>query len=314
LQPKINMMKKKLLFLFTCANFYAQPVLTASDINPLSVSSTNYNAEISTIPVSAGGPNQIWDYSSLVLDETGTSSAQSVSTAPFSSNYPTANFFVQTGDGVDLEYGIYNLTPTKLEALGATDSTGPSLTFSNPSTIFVFPFTYNLSFTDSFTIIGTSDPETITKTYDAYGTLSTVFGTYSNVIRLKQVQGQFTNYNWIALNPYRELMSAASNLTGDVFYSVNEPTNLGMETNYEKSNFTVYPNPSNGIITIGNTSNIPKYFVTIYDVFGSQISSTKQLSGNSNDIDLTKMASGIYFVKMTTLDNDLLYSTKIIKN
>jgi Secretion system C-terminal sorting domain len=298
-----------------CNNLFAQPVLTSSDINPLYISSINYNAEISSIPVSPAGPNQVWDYSSLVLDQTGTSLVQSVMTAPFSSAFPAANFFVQTGEGADLEYGMYNLTSTKLEVLGATNASGLIATFSNPLTVFVFPFTYNLSYTDSFTT-GTSNPETgtITKTYDAYGTLTTAFGTYSNVMRIKQVQGQFTNYNWITLNPYRELMSAGLSSTGDVFYSVNEPTNLGLQTNLEGSNFAVYPNPSNGFITIKNVFNMQHFFVGIYDVFGNEINITKQFSGSSNDIDLTNMASGIYLLKFFNVDNKMLDTIKIIKN
>jgi len=73
----------------------------------------------------------------------------------------------------------------------------------------------------------------------------------------------------------------------------------------------IYPNPSNGNITIsfGNALS-QKRFIEIFNFLGQKLYSEKNLSsGNQKEINLNVM-EGIYFVKM--YDGANLYTKKII--
>ncbi|MBN8695092.1 MAG: T9SS type A sorting domain-containing protein [Bacteroidetes bacterium] len=74
-------------------------------------------------------------------------------------------------------------------------------------------------------------------------------------------------------------------------------TSIG--SNQATAVLTIYPNPSNGIITI-TTNNAIDATVFVYNVLGKLIA-TKQLNGiSSNTIDLSAQANGSYFVVFKT--------------
>ena len=61
-------------------------------------------------------------------------------------------------------------------------------------------------------------------------------------------------------------------------------------------NITLYPNPSNGIITL-RVANTNDFNYTVIDVVGNVVNS-KHVIGNTSVIDLTNNAKGIYFVNI----------------
>lgn len=72
-----------------------------------------------------------------------------------------------------------------------------------------------------------------------------------------------------------------------------------IESNQATAVLTIYPNPSNGIITIA-ANNAIDATVFVYNVLGKLIV-TKQLNGiSSNTIDLSAQANGSYFVVFKT--------------
>lgn len=72
-----------------------------------------------------------------------------------------------------------------------------------------------------------------------------------------------------------------------------------IESNQTTAVLTIYPNPSNGIITI-TANNTIDATVFVYNVLGKLIA-TKQLNGiSSNTIDLSAQANGSYFVVFKT--------------
>ena len=61
---------------------------------------------------------------------------------------------------------------------------------------------------------------------------------------------------------------------------------------------TLYPNPNNGRFIIGNEKyNIID--VNVYDVYG-RLMKTVDVNGNSTEIDVSELSSGIYFARITT--------------
>ncbi|MDC0118073.1 T9SS type A sorting domain-containing protein, partial [bacterium] len=74
---------------------------------------------------------------------------------------------------------------------------------------------------------------------------------------------------------------------------------------YDATSVVVFPNPVNDIIQIKGTS-IQKARITIYDIRGRKQANFKRLGPNK--IDVSKLASGFYFLKL----NELVY--KVFKN
>ncbi len=312
---KIFLMNKILLLSFFYCYCFAQPVLNASDINSISNNYIMYSSESTLIPVSASGSNQVWDYSSLPLTFDVGRSEEVVTSAPLSGNFPAANFFIRSLQNVqnaDYIYEIYNLNSTKQETLGLTANNVQILSYSNPSTVFVFPFTYGATFTDTYSANGGVNTNTITKIYDAYGTLTTSFGTTTDVMRIKEVDGVYTEYKWIALSPFRELMTAY--LINDLlqYYGVNEITTLNTNTATLAADFKIYPNPTRDFIRIENTINRKGSFITIYDLLGNEIIKEPYHIKNK-EINLSNIAKGMYFVIITNSENIVLHSSKFLK-
>jgi hypothetical protein len=71
----------------------------------------------------------------------------------------------------------------------------------------------------------------------------------------------------------------------------------------------VYPNPTNGIITISNQDNLTIEKVEIVDVLGKIVSVKTE---NTSQIGISEMTNGLYFLKMYSGEN--VFVKKIIKN
>lgn len=94
---------------------------------------------------------------------------------------------------------------------------------------------------------------------------------------------------------------------------VTAVTNLGINKNMEK-NFSVYPNPSNGIINIdAKNSNLGNLNVSIYNLLGQQVLQRELENNNAGTyrIDATnKLSSGTYIVNIKSGSSS--YNSKIV--
>jgi hypothetical protein len=69
---------------------------------------------------------------------------------------------------------------------------------------------------------------------------------------------------------------------------------LGLKENALASDsISVYPNPTNGLVTVNSTTAVKA--ITVYDTTGKQISSSK-----TNTVDLSNQAKGVYLVQVQT--------------
>ena len=81
--------------------------------------------------------------------------------------------------------------------------------------------------------------------------------------------------------------------------------------NFEIDNIVIAPNPSKGIFTIhSGTSDIDK--LEVFDLTGKKITTETDLDRQNFKLDLINVASGIYFVKITS--NQQTTVKRIIKN
>lgn len=85
---------------------------------------------------------------------------------------------------------------------------------------------------------------------------------------------------------------------------LSSTTNLNEKIS-TKTNATVFPNPTNGIVYVTTENNVSTV-VELYNVVGEKLSSDK-IQGNTHQLNLTSYPSGVYFLKLNNK------TTKIIK-
>lgn len=314
-------MKKFTITVVLFINFtiFAQPVLNSTDITTTgSITATTLTAVATGFSAGLAGANQVWDYSSLILTPAGTGTTTIVATTSFSASFLGANLIYKTTFGTDSFYTYYKLTTTQQELVGYSSDTNVLINFSpNPQSVYSFPFTYGLVVNDTYATTfdpGTNNPFTVT--YDAYGTLIMPFGTFNNVIRSKKLDGIAPDYTWFTTNPYQVILTASISSTGvasNVRFS--QPSNLSTIQNTLNKQFEIYPNPTSGSFTIKNIDfSNSENFLNVYDVLGNQIIRKQKIDSDSKDFDLNNAATGLYYIKITNKNNNILFTDKIIKN
>ncbi|MEO8516928.1 MAG: T9SS type A sorting domain-containing protein, partial [Flavobacterium sp.] len=89
---------------------------------------------------------------------------------------------------------------------------------------------------------------------------------------------------------------------------------LAVDNNiFTTENIAIYPNPSNGVLTIENRtdSTLGNVSIQVFDVLGKQIYTHNYTNLIREDIDLTKESKGLYFIELQSDSKVLHY--KLIK-
>lgn len=83
----------------------------------------------------------------------------------------------------------------------------------------------------------------------------------------------------------------------------------GIEDPETQSNFTIYPNPGEGILRIENKTGLRNCLVSITDIFGREIIKNQEITFNSSDntcnLDLGNYSPGIYLVRISSEGRNL---------
>jgi hypothetical protein len=291
-------MKKKyfisFVILFSSLTLIAQPQLNSTDF-PAVYSSNIYTADISSLTsVGNAGANQSWDFSGVPLTLDGTISVVPANTTPYFANFPSANYCWRTTSNGNTytEYEYHTLTSTNFTTIGSASASGVSI-LSNPNTIFTFPFVFNTTVNDVYQY-QLGSPITSISTYDAYGTLITPFGTFTNVIRKKTIESNdaFTYYTWFTTNPRAVLMDGAIS-AGDAYLYIYDNAPLATSDFQEQNLVGIYPNPADNVLNLMVDSSITIEKITILDFTGKII----KTSGGLEQIDISNLSSGLYFIK-----------------
>ena len=81
-------------------------------------------------------------------------------------------------------------------------------------------------------------------------------------------------------------------------------------TNYASNLFNIYPNPTSAKVQISAEENINE--VNVYDTTGRLVKSLKSIESKEAQLDLSKLSSGVYFIKVSSLTSN--GTKQIIKN
>lgn len=91
-------------------------------------------------------------------------------------------------------------------------------------------------------------------------------------------------------------------------YTLSGPTGIGETKMNDESAYSVFPNPTTGKLIVTATSLNHPTLISLIDVTGRTVISVKT-TVSQNELDLSGLTSGVYFVKLESLD---LATTRIV--
>ena len=324
-------MKKTLQNLITgsalliCAISSAQPTITATGTNPVIGNSFTYTTTSYFAPGSAGA-NQTWNFSSSTGTSGGPSNCVTVGSTPNGSSFPNANIaFHNTGAS---NYSYQKTSATACQNYGVVSSTGVILSYSNPEDLSRFPFTYNDTYTDPWSVTFINGGYTYYRTgttsitADGYGTVITPTGTFSNALKIHMVQTyqdsadigvpyiiSYVNdeYLWYANGTNASLAACFSiavngGTPSQSGFYVGTPVGVN-DINQYLNSFNLSPNPAISNITIGfNLTEDKKVEAKLFNSLGQQVLNSIPGNGiqgsNTMSFDIATLPDGIYFAQI----------------
>jgi hypothetical protein len=339
-------MKKNYLFMITFLLFstvvISQPVITYSGNCPqvgdrydLALFSGNIN------PGSAGG-NQTWDFSDVTSDGTSILYAISPAQTPYGDYYPDANIAFNYNN--EEAYSFALTSPSEFLNLGTAsiqNSMEVIIYYSDPAKLMEFPFAFNDTYDDSFYgsfssgTLEVHQSGTITSVADGWGNITTPFGNYNSVLRVKTQRTQIdsawmggnfvysstTNYidfEWydpdIAMPVFSIAITESAGVTDTSGTYLTTPQSI-TELNNRSNNIMAFPNPATDFVTVVfNADNTNPLTITITDVSGRTIWHMEKeisLTGRQSIIvPLNNIKTGLYFVNIN--DGKTVKSRKLI--
>jgi len=117
---------------------------------------------------------------------------------------------------------------------------------------------------------------------------------------------QIISYNLFYLpnaSPSATWTSINGTGTPVIILDLTDPTSVNQVS---KNNISVYPNPSNGLVTI---NGVEKASVNVYNTLGALVMS----ANNVNSIDMSALANGTYMVKVTTANESVVKQVVLTK-
>ena len=88
---------------------------------------------------------------------------------------------------------------------------------------------------------------------------------------------------------------------------------LSINTSDFNNTIKIYPNPSNGVITIKNNSAIELNSISVYDILGNQVQIKQLIASSDQSLDLTNLTKGIYLARIESVNGQVKTQKLIIK-
>lgn len=258
-----------------------------------------------------------WDFKDLTSNQ----ELNSIIWKPFSSateqqraTYNTSTYYIEDKTGNKPTYFFSN--DKNSHKLQGFDFSGQSYIYSKPLDYYIIPMEFGKNYESNFSIKDDVTEGILTTTYDGEGTLSLPNGEYENIHRIRiftrtvfddKSDTTYTReYHYIQKETgiilLRLLEGEPTTAPGQSFYSYEYYDSPATSVNEALSNLTnLYPNPaSNNLIIVVPNSIVTNY--EIVDLNGTNLLSSKY----TNYIDISSLNSGIYFVKATLINQEIV--------
>jgi len=198
------------------------------------------------------------------------------------------------GSQTDVAYSVQQTADSGYIVAGETNSADGDITM-NYGLYDFWVVKLSACVLDSPVIILTGDTLSTALTYNSYQWQlnGTAIPGATNAIYIATVNGTY------ALN-----VSDTNNCTGaSALYDIS---GLGVSTIASSAAIHIMPNPTTGIINITGAGQVN---ISVYDVVGQMV---KQ-AYNAEKISISDLPSGMYFIKLTSKDGQIIKQDKVIK-
>lgn len=366
------MKKNLLLFLMifiSLASVRSQITITGADLPQAGVSVITATDTLNSVNLgSPGASSQAWNFSSLVPSYYNFPTYSVTSSTPYAAAFAASNIY--TYGPAALYSSLYGATPVGSQGMNKgymfweSDNTGFSVVgfradsgaysntniLENPKELLIAaPATYgtpvfnNVSRWELPMNVNPADADTFyvvrstkTITVDAWGSLTTPFGTFSNVLReheyrikidsaygkmgavplyaIELMRDTANNYIYLANGihyPVAIVHANKNNVIKDVEYYDGVYVGIN-DVAIENNSFTIYPNPGIGQYKfVDKQHKLMNSTIQIINMLGGVIQEDK-ITDQTTLIDITNHANGIYLLNVYTPEG--LIKTKLIKN
>lgn len=365
---------KKILPLFfviiiSVTSVRSQITITGADMPQDGVSVITATDTLNSVNLgSPGASSQIWNFSSLTPSYYSFPTYSLTSATPYAAAFAASNIY--TYGPAAFYSSLYGATPVGTQGMNKgymfweSDNTGFSVVgfradsgaysninvLENPKELLIAaPATYgtpvfnNMSRWELPMNVNPADADTFyvvrstkTITVDAWGSLTTPFGTFSNVLReheyrikidsaygkmgtvpiyaIELMRDTANNYIYLANGlhyPVAIVHANKNNVIKDVEYYSGVYVGIN-DVVVENNTFSVYPNPSNGNYNLVDKQNkLMNSTFQIVNMLGEVIHEGK-INDRTTLIDINSQASGIYLLNVYTPEG--LLKTKLLKN
>lgn len=298
-------MKKTLLLLSVILSTYlnAQPVLQSNSVQ------TDLSFEVyqivspGTSNPSLSGAGITWDFTSASVQLMGTATILSPSASVYGSIYPDANvaYNISIPSLSINEWVMLKTDANKIEELASGLGSSSPTHYTNPRTLVAFPLSYQQTFSDDFQKQGQS-LTSVSKVYESYGTILSQLGTFNDVVKLVENDGDIMFVNSNPFHPILEIAGSSVTFWKRVqLNSINE--NLTQK-------IQIFPNPAQNQITVSGLSNETE--ILIFSSTGKLMQSIKTNNETTQNIDIQNLANGVYFIQ--TNNSQTIKNQLFIKN
>ena len=289
---------------------------------------TNINPETS-------GANVRWDFSSPDVTFLDVKSLEYVdpSSTVYTDSVEGANLAIKSLGEVNGVYQFVNITDEGLEHLYSAfyqDGSSNMSTFTPPLLAMKYPMTYGQAFQQEYAVemlhlgkLFMLDSSTTSVEVDAWGTVSTPAGTFTDVLRMKRTtiaagymyhEGNWmftsdlstTDYSWFKAGIHTALVNISKFEDEDGYSMVylTNPEITGMEaypTEADQADdlFRIYPNPVTDVLTLECSSgNIESYI--LFDTSGRIVKQEKNCASHAVVLPTSDISSGSYILEISS--------------
>ncbi len=319
-----------LLVASSAATAIAQPTLTTATNNPVVGDKfKGYMVDTNGVSIGSAGASITWSMATLVKNDSDTTSYLACPATTGCDSFPGSNIAVLNAG--DYLYGISGTTGIKL--LGA-NSGGTFVHFGDSMILTHFPLSYGAMYDDTVnSVISFSgmDIYITARTHnhaDAWGTLTTPTGTYTNVLRVHTttvtrdsleiipgfptVDSSMTeSYNWYVSGFHSPLLTVNMDTAGSAtpyvsdakyFKAITTPS-TGIREVAKAGTLGIYPNPANNDVNFAFVAtNAAPVTITVMDMTGNVVSTTTvenvKAGENNINVPVNNLPTGIYTARL----------------
>ncbi len=310
-----------LLSLLAAFSLHAQPTITSASFPAAGDTGTMATADTS-IQAGPGGASMTWSFGSLTIQSTSHYAFSSAAATAAIDTFPTANILMTSGS--NLEYSKISASSWMLVGLTNQSNIDDHL---NQNYLNV-PMAYNSTWNQNLSTYGINNTlyfnriGPVSSDADAYGTLTTPAGTFTNVLRRKYTEAYSdsfpglagSHYNYIAYEWWKEgycrplltILYSHTTTAGFPFYSKSvtflrsgSHTSSVAEANVQTINFQVNPQPASSMVHLqwqGLSSRAEE--LQVIDLNGRLMKSIPLGTAEEYLLSLADLPAGEYFVSL----------------